>query len=883
MEAITLTIDGERVSSPPQASILEAAEQHGIKIPRLCHHKDLKPVGACRLCLVEEEKSGRVLASCVTPVAPDMLIVTQSPRIIKHRRNVVRLMMAEHPESCLVCSKGNRCQLRNIAAQLGVGQQDIYPMPNYRSLEQANPFIIRDLSKCILCGKCVRADHELVVVGAIDYNLRGFNSRPATLYDLPLEESNCTFCGTCVSMCPTGALSPKNTRFIGSPQEETPSVCGFCGVGCSLNMGVAFGKVVEVGPSQFPHSVNGSTLCVRGHFAHDFLNARERLTQPSVRCNHEMTPATWEEALGLVSGRLLEIRENNGPQSIGFFGSSKCTNEENYLFQKIARALLGTNNVESGGALYGRSAFALMEERTSGGCRTNRLEGLENAEAILVLGADPNHSMPVMSYFIKRAATKGTPIIVVDPRRTELTPYSTLWLAPNPHTDLDLLNALASLLIQRGAQDSTFIEKYTEGFSTYKEGILALDMERIYRVTGIDQTSLEKAADVLASSRFACIIGNGLFQQRYGLHSMDALVNLSLITGSLGHYGGGVYIISKDNNQVGAWDMGAAPDFLPGRLPLEDAEGRKHWERAWQVNISPDCGLSIMRMVEEAEKGNLKALYIMGENPLRSLPQSARVREALSTLDFVVVQDILETETAGIAHVLLPGAAFAEKGGSFTNTEGRIQCFDQAVSPPGDAKPDWEILDALSARMGAQKTYGSLKTLRAEIAQFIPMYADLGREPDTGWVQSVNEQSLFDPQGIKARIRFSEVNSCEEKPEGEDYPFTAILGTLRYHLGSGTRTGFSERIQGLALGGEIEISPDAGQSLGLGDGDRVRVHSPEGSMERGIRVSRNLRGKLVFIPEGFGGNEGRNLIGFNTMDTRDSPGLKESRVRMERI
>ncbi len=331
MENIILSINGKNVSCSSGTSILDAAEQNGIKIPKLCYHPSLKPFGACRLCLVEDEETDRLMASCVTPATSDMIIHTNSPRIEKHRRNIVRLMIAEHPESCLVCSKGNRCELRQIAAQLGIGETNLYPMPNYRRLEQANPFIIRDLSKCILCGKCIRADHELVVVGAIDSNLRGFKSRPVTAHEVGLEDSNCTFCGTCVSMCPTGALSTKNTRHIGTPERESPSICGFCAVGCSLAFGVSHEKVVEVNPSYTPDSVNGATLCVRGHFAHDFLNAADRLTSPLIRGNNNqdddpLVPASWDQALDLVANHLMNIKRENGPQSIAFLGSSKCTN-----------------------------------------------------------------------------------------------------------------------------------------------------------------------------------------------------------------------------------------------------------------------------------------------------------------------------------------------------------------------------------------------------------------------------------------------------------------------------------------------------------------------------------------------------------------------------
>ena len=437
LETIALSIDGKKIICSAETNILEAAEQNGIKIPRLCYHPELKPFGACRMCLVEDEKTGRLMASCVTPAAPGMVLQTASPRIIKHRRNIARLMIAEHPESCILCSKGNRCQLRWVAAQLGVGETNLYHMPNYKPYEEANPFIIRDLSKCILCGKCIRADHELVAVGAIDYNMRGFKSRPATAHELGLEQSTCTFCGTCVSMCPTGALSAKNTRYVGSPEQESMSICGFCSVGCSLAMGAADNRIVEVNPGQLPGSVNGATLCVRGHFAHDFLNSPRRLIGPMGRKNgdrenDELVPVSWDSALALIAQRLIEIKTMYGPQSIAFLGSSKCTNEENYLFQKIARVLIGTNNIDNGGYVSGQSLLKVFDEKMGSGYRKNRLADLEKAEVILILGADPSHSVPVVGYYLKRAARQGIPLIVVDPRKTELASIASIWLSIKP-------------------------------------------------------------------------------------------------------------------------------------------------------------------------------------------------------------------------------------------------------------------------------------------------------------------------------------------------------------------------------------------------------------------------------------------------------------------
>ena len=886
MENIVLTIDNKKISCSPGTSILEAAAKSGIKIPHLCYHPDLKPFGACRLCLVEDEKTGRLMASCVTPAAQDMAVRTDTPRLIVHRRNIVRLMIAEHPESCIVCSKGNRCQLRWVAAQMGVGETQLYAMPNYKPLEQANPFIIRDLSKCVLCGKCIRADHELVVVGAIDYNLRGFHSRPATIHEMGLERSSCTFCGTCVSMCPTGALSAKNSRYVGSPETESFSICSFCAVGCSLSMGQAAGKIIDVNPAHLPDTVNRSTLCVRGHFAHDFLNSADRLIAPLVPNKGEngrvqMTPVSWEQALDQVASRLIRIKNENGPQSIAFMGSSKCSNEENYLLQKIARVFIGTNNIDNGGYISGQFLSTVLDLKTGGGYRTNPLSAIAKADIIFILGADPCHSLPVVSYTLKRAAKKGIPLVVVDPRKTELVSFASLWLPIKPQSDLELINALAALLHEKNACASDFIDQYVEGFSIFSYSLSSLDIQKVSRVTGLTEQRLHEAAETLKGKRIAFLIGHGILQQRYGIHTMGAVLNLSLITGSLGTEGAGIYILARENNQAGAMDMGAVPNLLPGRMPLDDDRIRKTWEKNWKVKISPDPGLNMVRMIEAAENGRLKALYIMGENPLRALPQPQRVKAALEKIDFVVVQDILNNEIVKLADVALPGAAVSEKSGSFTNLEGRIQSAAPVVPPPGNAKPDWEILDLLATRLGSQNPYGAVENIRKEIRSLVPPYAEMSGHGQS-WLKAFSPMAVFHADGARKMMSFSPVVSTQDDQRDADYPFTAILGSLRYHLGSGTRTSASARIQEFDLNGEVVISTRDADQLKLKDGDAVRLKSRWGMIKRKIGRSPRIGPGQLFVPLAVNANDAMNLIDLADLANPKSAGWKTCAVKIEK-
>jgi len=886
LEKIVLTIDDKKISCAPGTSILEAAARNKIKIPHLCYHPDLKPFGACRLCLVEDAKTNRLMAACVTPVAPDMTIRTHTPRILRHRRNIVRLMIAEHPESCIVCSKGNRCRLRWVAAQMGVGETALYSMPNYKPLEQANPFIIRDLSKCILCGKCIRADHELVEVGAIDYNLRGFPSRPATVHEQGLEHSNCTFCGTCVSICPTGALSAKNTRYVGSPEKESFSVCGFCGVGCNLAMGQSAGKIIDVNPADLPDTVNSATLCVRGHFAHDFLNSAQRLIAPLMAKKSEdksiqMTPVPWEEALDEVARRLNQLKGENGPQSIAFLGSSKCSNEENYLFQKIARVLIGTNNIDNGGYVSGQFLTRFLDQKTGGGYRVTPLSDLIKAEVIVVLGADPNHSLPVVSYYLKRAAKKGTPLIVVDPRKTELVSFAKLWLRINPRRDLELLNALAALLYEKNAYDSEFIDRYTEGFSIFTYGLSSLDMDKVCRVSGLEMQRLNETLALLKGKRIAFVIGHGILQQRYGIHTIGAILNLSLMTGSLGTEGAGIYILARENNQAGAMDMGTLPNLLPGRLPLDEEATRKTWEKHWKVKISPDPGLNMRRVIEAAESGRLKALYIMGENPLRSLPQPQRVKAALEKLEFIAVQDILNNDLVKLADVALPGAAPSEKSGSFTNMEGRIQSFAPVVAPPGKAMPDWKILDLLATRLGASEAYGSVEKIREEICRLVPFYVQLNGKGQN-WLKTTSPMALFHAEGADEMIAFSPVVSTADEQDDTDYPLTAILGTLRYHLGSGSRTLASGRIRDFDLDGEVAICASDADRLKLEDGETVKIESRWGAIKRKLIRSKHMGPSQLFVPLAVKANDAMKLIDLSDLANPKSAGWKTCAVRIEK-
>ena len=892
MKNIVVTINGKKISSPPGTTILAAAERNAISIPTLCSHAELTPHGACRICLVEDRNSGRLMASCVTPVAQDMNIATDSDRVREHRKNIVRLMIAEHPESCIVCNKGNRCELRRVAAELGVAETRLYPMPNYKPFETFNPFIARDLSKCILCGKCIRADHELVAVGAIDYSDRGFSSRPATLHERPLEESVCTFCGTCVSMCPTGALSTRSEHYAGTPEKEAYTVCGFCGAGCSMAVGVSGGRIVDINPSADKNTVNGATLCVRGHFAHDFLLSADRLTTPLIRKKTEdgsesLQAAGFDDALSSVVGRIADIKRRHGPESIGFIGSAKCTNEENYLFQKIARVIFETNNVTNCQERNGAALLRRIDERTGGAGRIMPFSGLENAEAIVVVGTDPEHTVPVAGYHIRRAVRNKTPMVVIDPSRSGIASFGGLWLHPENNGKggfdafrfaVDALGTLAAIIAAENGADSRYIQSATNDPDGWIDSLSKQSPDARAQTAGIDPAKIRKAASMLLGKKIALVLPPDLLERRYGNEAFDAAFNLALLTGSIGVQNAGLFVFSLENNIAGALDMGCAPDLLPGRRNAADPDDRKIVEKAWEKVLPDTAGMGLYEMIEAAETGTLKALYIMGENPLRCLPNPERIAAALEKLEFIVVQDIVRTRTAEIAHVVLPAAAFSEKQGSFTNTEGRIQSFGPAARPPGDAMPDWNILASLARKAGYPEQYTTIEKIRQEIRRIAPLYAAMGSHRRE-WLKKA------DPGGSKP-FSFAPLPQPDTVKKDDSFPLTAYIGNLRWHLGSGSRTARSGRISAGYGTGRIGISRKDAENLGITTDDLpfVRITSATGSIERQAEISPGLPAGFIFVPSGFSGNDAMRIADFNAAGAGGKNGGQDwrtVRVRME--
>lgn len=858
METIGLCINGKNLTCDSNLSILEAATRNGFSIPTLCHHPDLKPYGACRLCLVEDAVTGRLYASCVTPVADGMSVLTHTPRIMEHRKTIASLIMAAHPESCLVCAKGNACMLRKIATELGLGKQTLYPMPKYSPQDQSNPFIFRDISKCILCGKCIRGCTELVVTGTLAYSSRGFDSKPITALDSPLGTSDCTFCGTCVTLCPTGALVPSSAVYAGTPLRRRESVCGFCGAGCRLSLGMSGNRITDVQPSEATDSANGVTLCVRGHFGLDYLESDQRLTRPMTGRDGERTTLSWDEAITQVAERLVDIKNRYGSESIGFYGSSKCSNEENFLFQKIARAGLKTNHIDNGGYVYGRPGMTLIDTLTSGYSGKQPFSDLEKAQAILVVGAEPGNSVPVLNYHIKRAAKKGAALIVVGHRHSDLVMHAAVWLRP-----------------LQGMSLTGFYRDMARGIAVCLGHGPDKDLSAISTRTGVSEAMFREASSLMADKRTACVVGEDILEQEGGESAISAWVRLAAIAGCLDNRGGGLFPVVKENNLIGSWDMGTVPDQLPGRENVNDKSSRMMLESFWKTSIPSSQGMTIFQMIAAAESGDLKAMYIMGENPVRHLPQAERVRTALEKLEFLVVQDILETQTSDVAHLVLPGAAFAEKSGSFTNMEGRIQCFETAVAPPGDARSDVMILGKVAEKLGLK--HQDINELRGEIEVLVPSYQGLARCKTSVWRNRMGSGNGDSPNMVT-----DEPVKTDDIPVDAEFPLTAMIVNSHYQAGCGTRTGHSARINSMSKASAVQLSYHLARRLNFEDGDLIRVISPWGSLARPIVCLPDINEDVLYIPRAFGNNDVMNLFDLTLPGPSGLSGWKQCRVRIEK-
>lgn len=891
-QTVTVTINGKKITTHQGASVLEVAEENGINIPRLCYHPMLESTGACRLCVVEVEKARTLQPACTTPVVDGMVIHTESPRVIDARKTVIDLLLANHPEDCLTCEKNGDCELQNYAYQYGIKHTSYKgERKNYPILDD-NPFYQMDPEKCILCGRCVRMCDEVVAHHVWDYSFRGFVTKVTTAYDMPVEEGNCIFCGNCVQACPTGALLPKYGMGKARSWEVTKvrTVCPYCGVGCNIYLHVKNNEVIKVTGAE--GGPNDTLLCVKGRFGFDFINHKDRLKTPLIKGEDgQFREASWDEALDLVARRFTEIKEKYGPEAFGGLSSARATNEENYLMQKFMRAVIGTNNIDHCARLCHSSSVVGLNISLGSAAMTNSIADLEEADVIFIIGSNTTEAHPVIGMRLNRPLRKGAKLIVADPRKTEFAERAHVFLQQLPGTDVALLNAMAHVIIKEERYDKEFVAKRTEGFEDLVKFLEPYTLEYAEKVTGIPKEEIIKAARIYAEGKNATILyAMGITQHTTGVDNVQAIANLALLTGNIGREGTGVNPLRGQNNVQGSSDMCALPNLLPGYMPVTDPGMRATFEKAWGVALSSRPGLTVVEMIHAAEKGEIKAMYIMGENPMVSDPDIQHVEEGLRNLEFLVVQDIFLSETAQLAHVVLPAVSFAEKTGTFTNTERRIQLIRKAIEPIGQAKPDWWIIQELARRMGYPMNYASPEDVMAEISALVPIYGGVTYErlgtqglqwpiPDKNHpgTKILHRDRFTRGLGLLARVPYKEP---DEGPD-EEYPLILTTGRILYHYHTGTMTRRSKGLHTIRPEGYMEIHPDTAARYGVKDGQWVKVTSKRGQIRIKAQVTAKMHPKAVFIPFHFV-EAAANMLTNPALDPQAKiPEYKVAAVRVE--
>lgn len=840
---INLKIDGLTIKTNEKSTILQAALENDIYIPHLCYNPDIKPFGACRLCMVENSE-GKQVTSCETLVEDGMNVVTESDSINKVRKLVIKLLIANHEWDCITCAKDSNCKLQEIAAYLGIEKADLGDLRlgvQDISVDRSNPFFDRDLKKCILCGICIRICREILGVSAVEFGFRGYDTKVIAPADKTILESKCVSCGECVVGCPVGALVPKNTL---KPSREVKTICPYCGVGCGIYLGFR-GNIVTSVRGDPDNPVNKGNLCVKGRFGYGFVNHPDRLKSPLIKIDGEFKEVGWDEALDFVAKNLSKYKGD----SFATIASAKCTNEENYIFQKFTRAVMGTNNIDHCARLCHASSVAGLSQTIGSGAMTNSIDDISDSSCILAIGTNTTATHPIIGLQIIKSIRNGGKLIVANPREIELCQYADVFLQHNPGTDVALLMGMMNVIVKENLHEISFINERCENFDIFRESLEKFDLDFVESITGVSKENIIKAATVYASSRPASIIYSmGITQHSHGTDNVIAVSNLALLTGNIGNRAAGVNPLRGQNNVQGSCDMGCLPDVYPGYQSVNDSVITKKFEDAWNCKLNENKGLTLPEFIEYAYKGQIKALYIIGENPILSEPDSLHVKDSLEKLEFLVVQDIFLTETALLADVVLPASTFAEKDGTFTNTERRVQRIREAMKSVGDSKPDWQITCEIAKRLGGfDFDYHNSGEIMEEIAALIPTYGGITYErienEGLQWpCPDKNDQGTpvlhvrhFNTENGKGKFIPLDYQPSAEVPDKE-YPFILTTGRSLYQYHTGTMTRLVDGLNKLYNHDFLEMNPKDALSLGVVDGDCVKVISRRGEVNAKVKI-----------------------------------------------
>jgi formate dehydrogenase alpha subunit len=857
---INIIIDDIKVKVEEGITILDAAKKVGIKIPTLCVMSELGfTPGSCRICVVEVVGVPALVASCAYPVKEGLNIYTNNKRVARVRKMTLELLLANHPLDCMTCEKSGSCILEDLAYDLGIKKSRFEQNKKEITIDSNNPFIVRELDKCLLCGRCVEICNEIQQSNILDFGYRGTKTKIIVDVGVDLKNSNCVFCGQCVAVCPVGALVDKEAQGKGRTWEFTKvkTTCNYCGVGCNFDFNIKDGKIVKV--TSNPESVvNGINLCVKGRFGYDYIHSKDRLTTPLIKRNGKFEKASWEEAYQLISSEFTQIKKESGSDSLAVLSSAKCSNEENYLLMKFSRAVLGTNNLDHCARLCHSATVAGLTQAFGSGAMTNSIEEIANASVIYLTGSNTTENHPIIALEIKKAVTKnGAQLIVADPREIELVKYATLWLRQRPGTDVALFNGLMNVIISEGLEDKEFIAERTEGYEKLKNTVLKYPPEVVEKITGVPADYIRKAARIYATAPTVSLIYSmGITQHTTGTDNVLSTANISMLTGNVGKESSGVNPLRGQSNVQGACDMGALPDVYSGYQKVIDPQIREKFSKAWGVELSDKVGLTVVEILNAAYEGKIKGLFIMAENPAMSDPDLNHAIEALKKVEFLVVSDIFMSETAELADVVLPGVSIAEKDGTITNTERRVQRIRKAVEPVGESKPEWQIICELAEEMGYNMSYNNPGEIMEEIAQLTPIYGGMCyNRLDNGGLQwpcldinHLGTKYLHKDKFSRGKGKFTavEFKAAAELPD-EEYPLLLTTGRVLYHFHTGTVTRRSKGLNEIYPDALVEISPHDAEELKIKNGEFVEVTSRRGKIKAKAKVTEKSGRGEVFI------------------------------------
>jgi formate dehydrogenase alpha subunit len=892
-----LTIDGKAVEARDGRTILEAARDAGITIPTLCYHRDLSLDGSCRLCVVEVEGSHVHPAACTTPVAEGMEVRTGAPAVAESRRFVLEMLLSSYHDAGSAAADRDETEFEHWVQRYGAKPPGgTVPPARYPIDGDPNPFVCVDFNKCIRCTRCVRACAEVQGRFVWSMGYRGDDARPVAGLDTAMLDARCESCGACVAYCPTGALDDKMAVGLGRPDRVVATTCGYCGVGCNFDLHVRDDRITRVAANPAA-PVNGLELCVKGRYGYDFVHHPDRLRRPRVRryllergtkqaasaAGREWVETDWDAALNLIAAKLAAVKRESGSDAVGLLASAKCTNEENYLVQKLARQVVGTHNIDHCARLCHSSTVAGLTMAFGSGAASNSMDDVaEHARAMFVIGSNVTEQHPVFGTRIRQAVLRrGVPVVVADPRKIDITEFAAVHLRQAPGTDVALLNGLMHVILENGWHDRQFIEDRCEGFDDFRIPIAQYTPEVVEGITGVPAGDLRRAAEILARNRpMAAVWAMGITQHTTGVLNVLALANLQMLLGNMGVPGGGVNPLRGQNNVQGACDMGALVNVFTGYQPVTDAAALAKFDTAWALDpqvsrpggtptlgLSDRPGLTVTELVGAFGSGTLRALYVLGEDPAMTDPDVNHVRRCLAAGEFLVLQELFLSETAQFADVLLPGASFAEKAGTFTNTERRVQLIRPAVPAPGEARPDWAVVADLARRVlaiagrtpvgpHAGWEYRDPAHVMEEVAALTPPYTGvshvrLGRGDRLQWPVPGPDHPgtpILHVGGFargKGKFHAVEHLPAAELPDAA-FPFLLTTGRVLYHWHGGELT---RRARGLTEAYPeplVEVSPDDVARLGLNGHAAVRLRSRRGEVVARAVVTDRVAPGVVF-------------------------------------